>query len=274
MPADVVVVGAGLFGSVVAAALRAEGADVLVVDDRRPGAGSPPAGCVVRPSWLSSMTPQERTDALELLARLYELREEAFTVWGSPRPVACFRVEPSEVLRDPDVVGRVAEVSDNGVVLDTEYCYTARLGVVLACGVWGWELAGWCPPLSPRWGVSFRGAPTGDPALIRMWAPFKQVVSFELGEGRRWVGDGTALKTVDGPPDRVLQCMNRCRDLGGLRPPNLEAREGLRPYAEGKLAGPCVLERRGRVWCATGGGKNGTAAAAWAARRIVREVLG
>jgi glycine/D-amino acid oxidase-like deaminating enzyme len=143
-------------------------------------------------------------------------------------------------------------------------------------------------------------------ASIQPWAPYKQLVMLpNLWPGKLWVGDGTALKESSLTEKRIRESRARCdrfarwddhhtpeeqaqmreegqkaakmyggewveehpmEDLG--QPDPVEQIIGLRPYVA-RLNQPCWLQlARPRVWVATGGAKNGTAAAGWAAYKI------
>lgn len=113
---------------------------------------------------------------------------------------------------------------------------------------------------------------------IKVWAPYRQLVGFDRGDGL-WVGDGTAIKAENWDDERTRQVYNRERQFGdqvmgtlGLSP-NDGARllHGIRPYAKGHK--PCLLQEvEPGLWAASGGAKNGTLAAGWAAHEIARRL--
>lgn len=274
---DVAIVGGGIFGQVTAAHLRRTGRSVLVIDDARPGAGSPPAGCVVRPSWLmGKMSRAEVERCLGLLDALYGLREVKFKLSPTPGSVTCHRVETRQILEGHKcATGKVEKIGENFVTWDVGdsslRASTETRHVVVATGIWAQELCPWAPKVQPRWGWSFRGPPVAEPR-IHLWAPYRQVVSFNMDDGRSWMGDGSAL--VKPTEAHRLKAEKRCflhsATTGGTFLP--ETRSGARPYLPG-LARPAYLERGpDGVWCLTGGGKNGLAAAAWAAMELERRL--
>lgn len=279
---DVAIVGGGIFGQVVAATLRRSGRSVLVVDDARPGAGSPPAGCVVRPSWLTGKMSRAEVDAsLGLLDSLYGLREVKFRLSPAPGSVTCHRVETSQVIMRPDIVcGKVTSVGGNRFAVDEDDPSLTMVGearqVVVATGIWARELCPWAPAVQPRWGWSFRGPPVAEPR-IHLWAPYRQVVSFNMDDGRSWMGDGSALvkPTEVRRSAAALRCVAHSgieTDWSGRPTDVLETRSGARPYLPGH-ARPAYLEQGpDGVWCLTGGGKNGLASAAWAAMELERRL--
>lgn len=277
MSCDVLVVGGGLFGQVAAAALRREGAEVCVIDDKRQGAGSAPAGCVIRPSWVGNMKRAELEDSLRLLDELYGLKDLELEARPTGLRVRCHRVEPNQILGGELWNWRALEIGQDA----TAYVMTRpdggqatiapRRGVVLACGQWANELAPWLPKVSGRWGWSHRGPPVKQPN-IRLWAPYRQVVAFNMDDGRSWCGDGYALIESSFTASKRDASRERCADAVGATVAMIETQAGARPYAETGGA-PCLMVKQGRVWAVTAGAKNGTIAAAWAARRLVREML-
>lgn len=274
---DVAIVGGGIFGQVVAAHLHQSGRSVVLIDDARPGAGSPPAGCVVRPSWLmGKMSKVEIERCLGLLDGLYGLREVKFKLSPAPGSVTCHRVETNMILAGKTHYGKVEKIGSNFVTWDVGdpslVASTDARHVVVATGIWAQELCPWAPKVQPRWGWSFRGPPVAEPR-IHLWAPYRQVVSFNMDDGRSWMGDGSAL--VKPTEVHRAKAEQRCRahtalDMPGV--PTFDVNSGARPVIPG-LARPAYLEQGpDGVWCLTGGGKNGLAAAAWAAMELERRL--
>lgn len=264
---DMVVVGGGLFGQIAAAHARQQGAKVLLVDDQREGAGSSAAGCIMRPSWMTRMTREQIDASFSLLDNLYGLKSIQFTLWPSTKTVECYRVEPSAVLGAKLHRERCEVVTADGcVVLDSSEIIEAR-SVVVAAGIWTAELCPWVPALTGRWGWSHRGRAVKKP-LIRVWAPYRQIVAFNMADGAAWVGDGSAYVEKSANEYNRGRSVARCSQAVKITSTTL----GARPYCDTE-GEPCHVSRRGRVWAVTGGAKNGTASAAWAARRVVEEAL-
>lgn len=267
---DVVVVGGGLFGAIAAAALRRRGATVTVVSDDREGSSSPAAGCVMRPSWMSNMTRPQMDEAFALLDELYGLKTIKFTVLPLRKTVECYRVEPSVVLNTLAGPGTATHVEDDGIVIMSSGAVIEARAVIVAAGIWTRELCPWVPALTGKWGWSHRGPPIGR-AVISPWAPYRQVVAFDMDDGRSWAGDGTALIERSVNTLTAHKSLERCLKVTGHNAANTFTILGARPYCATDGA-PCHISRQGRVWAVTGGAKNGTAAAAWAARQILREL--
>lgn len=287
--ADVVVVGGGLFGRVITHALRRQGRRVVAIDAAHETRGSNAAGCVMKPSWLSRLGG-DFTPAMDLLASLYSSFERRpFRVNGMAF-ADCYWVRPDQVLLDSmtgdftdeadDRRGNVEHVlqSDDGLDVP-QVVYSTTAGwerveaplVVVAAGIWTEHLL---PELrgvvTPRWGVATRSEATLEHDFIRAWAPYRQVVGVNLDPGLCWTGDGSAL--VRAPVgDQLAAIVRREAVDAALRSRTIL---GARPYVDRKVLGsaPALLQEvRPGVWAATGGAKNGTAAAAWCALRLMEK---
>lgn len=272
---DAIVIGAGLFGATIARALMAEGRRVVVIDDDRPLSGSKPSGCLMKPSWFSGLGKDVYTPALELIDRIYGIRDLKFragigvaskevTVHWAPansqNGLDILRAKVTKVL--PGRVCFLREIDDGPLIGEV----SAPL-VVVAAGVWCRELME-VDDLTGKQGASFTWSrePGSFENFIRPWAPYKQVVAFQVAS-KVWVGDGTAIKPENWTQERFDKSLRRCSDAAERGGRLWEASVGIRPFSKVK---PCLLEERAPgLWLATGGAKNGTVAAGWAAHKIV-----
>lgn len=273
---DVLVVGGGIFGSVITRHLAEQGMRVLLVDDARPERGSDPAGCVIKPGWVSALSKADLRAGLDLLDTYYGVRSVEFTILPGRAKTTAYRVEPSAVLTPVvgGVRGRVGGLTDHGTSVTAVMregpaglALSARWAVV-AAGLWTPELCPWVQTWG-RWGWAFRGLPVTEP-VISIWAPYKQVVAFNMDDGMSWSGDGSALVERSFRQDyRLTAARNRVQRHVVKTTQTLS---GVRPYAGLVGKDPCLVAPRGRVIAVTGGAKNGTIAAAWAARKIEETV--
>lgn len=277
---DVVVVGAGLFGSIIAQRLRTRGRSVVVVDSQEQSAGSYPAACLMKPGWYSGLGKEVHEPALALLDELYGVQDIQFKI--GPAHTTVHWVPPSQILLDPDNTARVTRIIRRGDEWDV-IVQAASLSaiirartVVVAAGMWTPNLVPVEGGLKGQAGVAFlwpSDVMAGIEPFIQVWAPYKQLVAFDRGDGT-WVGDGSAIIPANWTTARENQSYDRCsRAVGRL---GLGDRErgvvrtlyGVRPYTKFK---PCYLrEHEPGLWVATGGAKNGTIAAAWCAHEIER----
>jgi glycine/D-amino acid oxidase-like deaminating enzyme len=274
---DAVVVGAGIFGSVLTRALRKAGLSVLVLDAACANAGSAPAACLMRPSWFSSLGKDVYNPALKQLDDLIGIQEITFKVpagrvnvhWCDPRKVLL----PSEEI----TWGRVLGIFPEGPLWEvrllskdeskTQGVLAKR--VIVAIGIWTETLV---PEIkvAAQAGVAWlwSNASISEP-FIKAWAPYKQIVAFNRGDGL-WVGDGTSIKNWSKKYEGAS--LARCEHaLSGKPLSEPKKLFGYRPYV--KEPGPCMFKQvRKNVWVATGGAKNGTLAAGWCADQLLKAI--
>lgn len=254
------IIGAGLFGAVARDLLRSRGIACQTVDDGRPLAGSFPAGCLTKPSWLSSV--RNRDGALGLLASLYGVRRISLQV-GLLKLENVMHFAPSAILRPPDIRARAVSVDPDLGVVQLDNGQTLEGRVLVAAGVWSRDLL---PDhfsgvrLIGLQGCSQRFRSAQPRAALKVWAPFKQSVCFEIEPGVTWFGDGTALLPDSWGPQHVERSLAHAEELGLSRWHLIETRVGLRPYVRGHSG---WFRRVGqRCWVSTGGAKNGVVLAA------------
>lgn len=271
---EFVIVGAGLFGSVIATHLRSKGRGCVTLDDRRPLSGSRAAACLMKPSWASSMEKEDFNQAIRLLDGLYGVDQLSFKLPVGSTTVSW--VNPSAVLRPPTYEARVTDIMPRGP--DGSYGYIVNTDqgwslfaerVIVATGIWVGELTALLETVTPKGGWAFLWNGRLKQPFISPWAPYKQLVAFNRGPREIWVGDGTALipKSMD-DEGRRLASKVRCATAVGLDPMQATVIAGYRPYVDGLRAPALVQEVRKNLWVATGGAKNGTLGAAWSARQL------
>jgi len=271
---DVVVIGAGIFGSVITKALRSIGRRVLVIDGGYNDSGSIPAACLMKHSWFTSLGKTIYDPALETLNKLYRVLEVSFKV-GKLIDTRVFWIPPIDILcleREQASVKRIRKESDcwllhcqsNLCQSNLHYPIRAKT-LIVAAGIWTELLV---PEVEQKGlaGVAFLWPENQlDQPFVQPWAPYKQIVGFNRGDGL-WVGDGTSILWKNWNKAYELKSLDRCSKAVGLTtaPSRLF---GIRPYHVEK---PCLLkEVKPGLWVATGGAKNGTLAAGWCAHELM-----
>lgn len=263
MQHDVVIVGGGLFGEIIAKALRQKGRECLIIDRDEKEAGSRPAACLMKPSWYSGLGKDVHVPALTLLDELYGIREVEFKVAMTKTIVNW--IPPALILgQEARIHGDVVDLKVGVVFYKTPggtMPMQANL-IIVAAGIWTQQLVPSVVQTAQK-GIAFLD-PTNpiDQPFIKPWAPYKQIVAFNRGDGL-WVNDGTAILEKNWTEERETQCARRCQDaVGGLSLRNTRSLVGIRPYAKGHK--PCLLEEiEPGLWVVSGGAKNGTLAAGW-----------
>lgn len=264
MELDVVIVGAGLFGSILGKALSQAGRQVTLFDDRRPEAGSIPAACLIKPSWITSLGKPIYEPALAMLEALYEVQIIKFKT--GPLFTDVYWIPPKEILSLPYQKGTVRRIMRDGqgwgLIIDDKFIHTRM--VVVAAGIWSSLLL---PEVKQKSlaGMAFLWSQEKiDQPFIKPWAPYKQVVGFNRGDGL-WIGDGSAILRQNWTEEYAQKSYLRCAGFSSIPPKRLF---GIRPYHENKQG--LLKEVKPNLWVASGGAKNGTLAAGWCAYEIVR----
>lgn len=276
---DAIVVGAGIIGSTISKALELQGMDVLLLDDNMPFSGTVPSGGHLKPSWFGGMKKTEYEPAMELLAEVWGLIEQQFIIYPNRKKETVFRVDTDNVIKTPYTRAKVW-----GVLVDEAepiVRYMTPLNnrmteepcrfLVVAAGIWT-NLLFTDIAVTAKQGVSFRLPGTLKSPFIKPWAPYKQVVAHQQGDGEIWAGDGTAILPTNWKDEQTAKCLLRCNNATGrLESQPIKTLVGYRPYC--KTGGePCLIQQVGpRAWAVTGSGKLGTIAAGWSALRMLDE---
>jgi len=274
---NVIIVGNGLFGSIAATLARAHGHSVTVVSNNEANAASLASGCVLAPSWLSSLGKDTAEAAMAVLAQLYTVHPVVFQT-NMIKSFKASRVDPADILVPADIVGKVVAVGNGWVDVETSPDFKPdRLKgkVLIAAGVWSGSLAT-MPTIRGLWGASVRVRAQLAEPRISVYAPYRQAVAFNMTKKEVWMGDGTALIEQTWRKEsaqRIETTLGRAVDLFGLPVAGKKVFVGARPYVEGHKAG--FFEKvHPNTWVSTGGAKNGTVLAAWQAERFVRQLNG
>lgn len=275
---DAIVVGSGLFGQVIRKHLISLGMQVHMMDADAPNPGSKPSASLMKPSWFRGMGARYTDPALELLDRHYGVHDLSFRVgparlsgvkWCDPWRITAPGAERALVQSVGQGFVQVGGTSGLGWQHTKPRRHEAKL-IIVAAGVWTSQLLP-VPGLEGKMGAAclFPHRQIDEP-FISPWAPYKQLVAFNLNE-HVWVGDGSAIKPSNWTPKRRDKTVERCAQAVGLDRSGMRVLEGNRPYVPKQhLNGrPCYLEEREPgLWIATGGAKNGTIAAGWCAHEI------
>lgn len=263
----ILIVGAGVIGRTIGLELQQAGLQVQLFDDERPLSGTPASAGLVYAPWLDKnqfATMQDIDCALELLDRHYGV--SSFMVGDKQ----FHHVPTSKVLTGgklPCRVATVKEVGDGVVHLsEPEQEPHVYLGTVIVCA--GADSASLLGPLAQhvtleaKAGTGFRFSGSIEP-MVKVWAPYKQLVAFNEGPGEIWAGDGTSIDHRNYTPRHIEKSQERVREALGNEPKLLTSLTGYRAYR--RKGGPWLAQVGQRTWVATAAHKSGTALAGlWA----------
>lgn len=286
---DVLMVGAGIFGSVIGAQLESIGRDVFYIDADQSLRGSRPAACLIRPSWLSKMGKETYEPALKTLDQLYGLKSLTFRTRPLNREVHVHWIDPADILKTENVHrGYVRAISHETVKigppgatkngrpiaklkLNTGWWNVRANIIVVATGIWTNKLFPHVE-VKAQMGAAFVWEnSTIEDNFISVWAPYRQLLGMNQWQPNTvWCGDGSVIIKKNFNQERIAQSAARCARATGLEASKARILVGARPYTE---RSPYYLEEvLSGVFIATGGAKNGTAAAGAVARAISQAV--
>lgn len=267
------IVGAGLFGCIIAKTLQ-EKADckVTLFDCKKEYAASLASGMLIKPSWVSSLGKEIIDPSLDLLQQLYGITSLPFKV--GPVETRAYQVDKSSVIKDESLIIEHQEVTDvSPTRIYTKFDRYSFNHIIVAAGIWCKKFVD-LPKLVGKVGISFEFNGQVKNNFIKPWAPFKQVVAYNVpGAGfprRVWAGDGSAILEKNWDTDREIECWKRVTKALGFKIVN-DGIVGVRPYYPDVK--PCYLSpEKDDLIVVTGGAKNGTLAAAWAANQILQRI--
>src|SRR5437879_4791768 len=133
------IVGAGVFGCVIAKALSKNDCDVTVFDCEKKEAASKCSGFLMKPSWFDGLGKKITEPALEMLAELYKIQNIKFKV--GPLRTLVYRLDGNEVL-DPELAvtrkkKKVLGIGDERTIVtdpdNSEHQFDA---VIVSAGYW------------------------------------------------------------------------------------------------------------------------------------------
>ena len=282
---DVLIIGGGLYGQVIAKELTRRGRTVTIFDCKKTHTATPASGMLTKTGWFKGLGSDVYDPGLKVLRDNFTVHTLGFDILlpklhTRTKEVDVLLVEPSEfdfpVQRiEADSLQSMAR---QGRVIDTEGRKHEAKTVIVAAGIWCNELfeRGQIPYVEGRKGISFFWDVKESFQLkgfIELWAPYKHLVGFKYSPTKVWIGDGTALMPQSWTSERELQCLDRCHApvKGKLPKTKAHAVVGIRPYVRGHKLG-VTKEVMNNIWVSTGGAKNGTVGAGYAAHVIAESI--
>lgn len=265
---DVVVVGAGVTGRVVAAALRRQGRSVELIDNRRPDAGSRASAYLMKPSWYQALGAERTEPALQLLQELFGLDTWPF-VEGPDGREFLLRLDPQK-LPPANRLATVAKVVSGGVELE-DGTFVAAQKVVVAAGYWTGVLLPEVELVAKAGlAMEWEGQHV-EKNFLKLWAPYRHLIIFSPQSNTVYASDGSTLLPKSWTPERKQSTVERCAAAVGTDQPPTRLLYGVRPYPKNGAVGFCEEVRPG-VWAATAGARNGTLLAGWAAKKLLQQL--
>lgn len=264
----IIIVGAGLFGSMAAALCRKQGLGVTVIDAYFDLAASKCSSGLMRRSWLAGLGEDKISKGMAVLQQLYAIEEKQFLLEPAKKNVSLLWVNPKLVLRPPDIREEVTTVREGTVTLRTGKTFTGK--VLVAAGAFCNSLV--MLPHTKKLIGSALLLPGKTPALMQVYAPYRQAIAFNISQSEIWAGDGTAIIEKNwNAEQRIALLKDRSRKFFDLDVRKSKIRIGARPYVQGHKQGYFAKVEK-NTWVSTGGAKNGTLLAAYQAQLFLEAI--
>lgn len=280
MKADVIIIGAGLFGSMTAKYMRKHGYTTLIIDNQNPMAASKCSFGVWKEGWVNKVIKKEVEEGLELLEEFAGgISMKDFFNMDKEVVEKMFYVDCSNILNEKSIDEKVTNIKNNKVTTDKN-THTATKAVIVCAGVWTPELLkGYSnvPKIDVYWGATLDYSQKIDTSRYTTWAPYKQSVLLKVNDKKFVFGDGATVKNPSTSDPRVETASTRlvqhASDVIGSSDTSLitAVNEGYRPYLA-KGFGSMVNKHDKNLFSATGGAKNSTILCGWIAKQLLQMV--
>lgn len=309
MKTDVLIIGAGLIGSMTAKLLRSKGMGVVIVDEQNPMSASKCSFGIWKDSWVNKIIKKEYMEGIPLLEKFAGGIEEIdFIVRPKPYKTRSMidkyvidktkvskekfkRVDCSLILNEEFIEASVLTIDKNRTTIvkkdGTKELIIAKQ-IVIAAGVWTTDiliqngLMDNLPYLDFQWGSIFKlkGLELPSDNQMAEWAPYKQSVYLKTAKNKALFGDGITIKNPKKNDERIKVNSDRIllhmQELLGTKKHNgniVDILEGYRPYLRKNSSSFEFVNRHSEfVLSATGGAKNSTILCGHMAKSILREI--
>jgi len=284
---DVIVIGRGLFGSMIYNLLNESGLDVVIIDSNEPMSASKCSFGVWKEGWINDVIKKEANSGMGILDRfaegikdiqLYNIKKDRLEDF---KKVDCSKI----LVKDEYEWGRIVSIKNKvvryHVNTDGEIVeIAARRAIIVAAGAWTTDvlkLAGIkenLPKIDRVWGATLDLKLQLEENRILEWAPYRQSVLVRMN-GHFCFGDGATVKNpkisdvrVENASNRLLNHLNDIVGVNVSPDRIIDVNEGYRPYLK---KGTTSLVNNHNDWLisATGGAKNSTILCGYVARTVL-----
>lgn len=278
---DVIIIGAGLFGSTTAKYMRSKGLTTCVVDSKHPMGASKCSFSVWKEGWVGSSIKEMYAISLPILQELYEITDIKFFNMKKERFEDFKAIKPTDILNETSIDLEVATIKNDSVTFTNGTRMAANLAVVVCAGVQtpailkssGYD----APEIDSYWGATLNVSLTIEEGRMLEWAPYKQCMAVKTEEGFVF-GDGASVKNPTSMDKRIenvsLRLVGHLNDVMGtnVNPDNITfINEGCRPYLKKGVS--LVNTHDSKLISATGGAKNSTILSGYVAAEVYKIIM-
>jgi glycine/D-amino acid oxidase-like deaminating enzyme len=289
-----IIIGAGLFGSMITRYFRDRGIFVTLMDSEDKLAASKCAVGVYKESWTNGY--KEQYQVSKQVLNEYNLIEELDFVNlnilldenSKKSPYEKYlHIKCEEILNiKPDIIGEVVRIDNNVVKYkpkeDDSQTPPKKLDadfVIVAAGYQTERLllsSGYkdAPLIEKYWGAVLDVNKEIEQCRIMQWAPYRQSIVLKTSDKKFLFGDGTKVKNFESKPEEVervsarmvqhLQQITMLSDISKIT----GTREGIRPILPKEDKNNFIRVHDDKLISATGGGKNSSMLCGFIAKTI------
>ncbi len=268
---DVIIIGAGLVGSMTAKVLRDEGYSVRIFDSREKLSGSKCASGVWKEGWVNPKIKERVEEGLGTLQKYANIQLLDFYNRDNGKTEEMFYVDWSEICNEDYVDAKVFEVKNKKIEYiptdsETDWTDEAKYAVLICAGAFTDKIlseSGYAPiGIDAYWGnlLVLDGA-NMKMSVVKTWAPYKQIVALRYKDQGMKFSDGSTVKNPKPDDDRCdkveARLLQHLEDTFPNLPDTLGVTyyTGLRPYLQDKSIN-FINTHDKNLFSATGGAKN------------------
>ncbi len=175
---DIIVIGAGLVGSMIARVFRDSDYEVVVIDSGDKMSASKCSGGLWKASWVEKIE-EEAKQGEHIIGQYFEIQK--LTLKNDKDEDEVFNyVNCNDVLVEPDIVSEVVSIKNNVVICKKHgEFYVAKVAVIIAAGYHtnhileksNYKLKS---NVDAQWGKVFEFEGQIDTNRVHIWAPYRQ----------------------------------------------------------------------------------------------------
>ncbi len=275
---DIIVIGAGLVGSMVARHFRANEYEVLVIDSEDKMSASKCSGGLWKAGWVEKIA-EEALHGEAVIRQYFEVQQ--LTLKNGKGEDELFNyVNCNDVLVKPDIFGNVVHIKNNVVNVGykdgSPYNFIqGKVAVIVAAGYQtnnileksNYELKS---NVDAQWGKIFEFNGQVDINRVHIWAPYRQATLFNR-EGFYYFGDGCTVKNPKPNDKRIEFASDRLIEHAFEMDCNFDVvrgeKEGYRPYIQANEN--IINQYDENLYAAVGTAKNGTVLCGYIADKLL-----
>lgn len=282
---DVVVIGSGLFGSMTAKHLRANGLEVTIIDSQEPWAASKCSFGVYKEGWIAKLQSYVE-QGLGVINQHTYVGTKTFFDLNKEEEFDMPWIDCEGILDEKWVYAKVDKIKNNMVFVENltsgnKEVYKGKKGVIVCAGVWTSPIltaSGYKGFAFDRlWGATIEVKQRIDGSRIHQWAPYKQSVLMKRSKNRFVFGDGATVKNpkvgdkrIQVVSERLVQHLNDTAMANIQQESIVAVNEGARPYIPKDQN--FIKQHDKLLWSATGGAKNSTVLCGYIAKTLFEQI--